>query len=97
MIGYTELIIIFVIILILFGADKLPDLARSLGKSTKEFKKAQIEAENEITKLTSIEKLDDKGSNIYKLASDMGIDTKNKTKEQLIDEMRGKIRYKKLD
>lgn len=34
-----ELIIILVIVLLLFGARKLPDLARSLGASAKEFRK----------------------------------------------------------
>jgi sec-independent protein translocase protein TatA len=37
--GYQELLIILVIVLILFGANRLPDLARSLGSSVKEFKK----------------------------------------------------------
>lgn len=39
----TELILILGIILLLFGARKLPDLARSLGASAKEFRKG-IEA-----------------------------------------------------
>lgn len=38
-IGWTEVLIILGIILLLFGAKRLPDLARSLGKSLKEFKK----------------------------------------------------------
>jgi len=37
--GYPELLLILVIVLILFGAQRLPDLARSLGSSVKEFKK----------------------------------------------------------
>jgi sec-independent protein translocase protein TatA len=37
--GTQELVIILVIVLILFGANRLPDLARSLGSSVKEFKK----------------------------------------------------------
>ncbi|HZP36669.1 MAG TPA: twin-arginine translocase TatA/TatE family subunit [Methylomirabilota bacterium] len=37
--GYQELLLILVIVLILFGAQRLPDLARSLGSSVKEFKK----------------------------------------------------------
>ena len=41
--GYQELLIILVIVLILFGANRLPDLARSLGSSVKEFKKGVSE------------------------------------------------------
>jgi len=37
--GGTELIIILFIVLLLFGARRLPDLAGSLGKSIKEFRK----------------------------------------------------------
>jgi len=43
-----ELIWIFAILFLLFGASKLPQLARSLGKSIKEFKKASKEITNEI-------------------------------------------------
>lgn len=38
--GMGELVVILVIILLLFGASKLPEIARSLGKAIKEFKKA---------------------------------------------------------
>lgn len=38
-IGGPELLIILVVVLLLFGASKLPNLARSLGASAKEFKK----------------------------------------------------------
>ncbi len=41
--GTQELVIILVIVLILFGANRLPDLARSLGSSVKEFKKGVTE------------------------------------------------------
>lgn len=37
--GGPELLIILVVVLLLFGAKKLPDLARSVGRSTSEFKK----------------------------------------------------------
>jgi sec-independent protein translocase protein TatA len=43
----TELLIILGIILLLFGARKLPELARSLGKSTKEFKAGLKESAEE--------------------------------------------------
>jgi sec-independent protein translocase protein TatA len=45
--GPTELIVILVILLVLFGGSKLPSLAKGLGQSVKEFKKAQKEAEAE--------------------------------------------------
>lgn len=46
-IGAPELIIILVILLLLFGAKRLPEMARSIGKSTKEFKKGMTEAAQE--------------------------------------------------
>lgn len=45
-----EMIMIFIIILLLFGAKKLPELARGVGKSMGEFKKAKEEFEHEITR-----------------------------------------------
>lgn len=41
---------IFVVILLLFGAKKLPELARGIGKSMGEFKKARDDFEREITR-----------------------------------------------
>ena len=37
-IGWTELIVILFVVLLLFGANKLPDLARSMGRSARIFK-----------------------------------------------------------
>jgi sec-independent protein translocase protein TatA len=48
--GTQELVIILVIVLILFGANRLPDLARSLGSSVKEFKKGVNEVKAEETR-----------------------------------------------
>jgi sec-independent protein translocase protein TatA len=45
-----EMIMIFVVILLLFGAKKLPELARGIGKSMGEFKKARDDFEKEITR-----------------------------------------------
>jgi sec-independent protein translocase protein TatA len=42
-IGMTELIVIFVIALIVFGPRRLPELGRSLGRSITEFKRATNE------------------------------------------------------
>ena len=56
--GYQELLLILVIVLILFGAQRLPDLARSLGSSVKEFKKGVVEIKDEPS--TAEKKEDDK-------------------------------------
>ena len=49
-IGGPELLMIFFVILLLFGGQKLPELARGLGKSVREFKKATAGVEEEIKK-----------------------------------------------
>ena len=48
-IGMPEMMMIFVIIMVLFGAKKLPELARGVGKAMGEFKKARDDFEREIT------------------------------------------------
>ncbi len=47
-IGTTELVIILVIILIIFGAGKLPEIGAGLGKGIKNFKKATKEINDDI-------------------------------------------------
>jgi sec-independent protein translocase protein TatA len=42
--GPTELVIILIIVILLFGAKRLPDLASSIGTSMKEFRKATKDA-----------------------------------------------------
>jgi len=46
--GWTEVVVVLFLILLLFGAKRLPELARGFGKSIKEFKKATTEIENDI-------------------------------------------------
>lgn len=48
-----DLIILLVIVLVLFGAKRLPELARGLGQSVNEFKKAKDEFEKEVAKPAS--------------------------------------------
>jgi sec-independent protein translocase protein TatA len=48
--GAGELILIGLIVLLLFGGKKLPELMKGLGKGIKEFKDAQKEITNEIQK-----------------------------------------------
>ena len=46
--GWSELLIIFFIILIIFGPRKLPEVAEAMGKSIQKFKKASKDARTEI-------------------------------------------------
>ncbi len=46
--GMQELIVIFLIIIVLFGAKKIPELARGLGRGIREFKDASKEIKDEI-------------------------------------------------
>ena len=50
--GAPEILVILLIILLLFGAKKIPEIMRGLGKGIREFKQASQEAVDEISSLT---------------------------------------------
>lgn len=60
-IGMTELIVVLVIVLIIFGANKLPEIGAGMGRAIKNFKKATTEPE-EIEVNTSEQSKADKNS-----------------------------------
>ncbi|MBU1319141.1 MAG: twin-arginine translocase TatA/TatE family subunit [candidate division Zixibacteria bacterium] len=65
-IGFQELLLIFLVVLILFGARRIPDIAQGLGKGIREFKKAVKDTQDEISKIDKPEsskpdKIEDKG------------------------------------
>ncbi len=45
--GAPELILIFLVVLVLFGAKKIPELAQGLGKGVKEFRKAMKDVQDD--------------------------------------------------
>ena len=59
--GWPETIFILFIVVLLFGAKKIPELARGVGQSLGEFKKAREESERESSKVES--ELKDKEGN----------------------------------
>ncbi|MCB0720685.1 MAG: twin-arginine translocase TatA/TatE family subunit [Ignavibacteriae bacterium] len=50
--GTPEIVLIAIVILVLFGAKKIPELMQGLGKGVKEFKKATSEIEKDIKSST---------------------------------------------
>jgi sec-independent protein translocase protein TatA len=58
--GAGEIILIVLVILLLFGAKKIPELAQGLGKGMKEFKKSLKDVEDEIKKTDDDVKKTDK-------------------------------------
>ncbi|MFT6850266.1 MAG: sec-independent protein translocase protein TatA [Sphingobacteriales bacterium] len=58
--GTQEIVLILLIFLLLFGAKKIPDLARGLGKGIREFKDASNDIKKDIEKSMDETKSDDK-------------------------------------
>jgi len=91
-IGPNELLAILLIAFLLFGASKLPELARSLGRSMGEFKKAQREAEIELREFERELRegkysASEKREKLEKIAKDLGIDPEGKSDEELLEEI----------
>jgi sec-independent protein translocase protein TatA len=61
--GPWELALIFLVILLLFGAKRLPDIAQGLGKGIREFKGAVKDTQNEIKSSMDDSEKKDKNSN----------------------------------
>jgi len=57
--GGGEIILIFLIVLLLFGAKKVPELFRSLGKGVNEFRKAKNDWEQDINEVMNQEPIED--------------------------------------
>jgi len=53
--GTTELIIILILVLVLFGGRKIPEIMRGLGEGLREFRKASNSATQEIRRLAEEE------------------------------------------
>ena len=60
-IGGSELFLILLVILVFFGAKKLPELAKGLGQGIREFRKAAKDVKEEVDK--EVKKLDEKSDN----------------------------------
>lgn len=108
--GGGELIVIgILVIVLLFGASKVPQLARSFGQAMGEFKKAKREAELDLKKFEETAlgeeetvsrtkpkaKAKTEDLNIREVAEYLGIETEGKTDEELKEEVKAKVEASK--
>jgi sec-independent protein translocase protein TatA len=90
--GFEWIFIVVIVVVLIFGAKKIPDLARGFGKATTEFEKARIEAKRELREIknagtsSSTTTTTNTAANREKLesiADTLGIDYTDKDDEQL--------------
>ena len=96
MIGGMELVLILVfVVLLLFGAKKIPEFARSLGKAKAEFQRGQMMVEREIReerdRYDAEDKKTEKKDKIVEAAKALGISTKGKSEAELKSEIAEKM------
>jgi len=83
-IGMPEMILILAVALIVLGPKKLPDIAKSLGRALREFKKATNELKESITidnELTDVKKAFDEMNDDIREAVDVNIDFDDKAQK----------------
>lgn len=82
-VGPGELIFILMLLVLLFGVQKIPDLARAMGRAQREFQRARDEIEKEAAPPASASEEE----KLRKAAADLGIPTEGKS----VDELRAAI------
>jgi sec-independent protein translocase protein TatA len=95
--GSQEILLILVVVLLLFGASKLPELARSMGRSMGEFKRGQVEVEKELQSVKSSPAtpgFEVALTRTQRMAKNLGIDIAGKTDDQLLAEIESKLEKK---
>ena len=84
--GGPELIIMALIIMLLFGAQRLPELARSLGRSKKEFEKGKTDESSSNSGSESRSRAD-----LEKAAKELGINPEGKSDKELRDAIKNAV------
>ncbi|MDY6932275.1 MAG: twin-arginine translocase TatA/TatE family subunit [Halobacteriota archaeon] len=92
--GMAEMLMIGIVVILLFGPNKIPELARSAGKFMGEFTRAQREVEMEYTNSKEQAKKEPRSESnkIRKMAEDLGIDVQGKSDDDLLDEIQATIK-----
>ena len=88
--GMEWVILVIVVVVLIFGARKIPELARSVGRASGEFKKGKREAELEAAHIGAAEPTSEEEVRIklVRAARELGISSEGKNSEQLREEIR---------
>ncbi len=89
MLGMQEIVLILVIILVVFGPKKLPEMAKELGKAYQEFKKAGANITDATSSLWKDTENEEKS--IISIAKNLDLDIGEKSIKQLIQEIEKEI------
>ncbi len=93
--GSEWIIIIFVVLILLFGTNKLPEAGKKIGKMVGEYNKAKTEMQNQIKDITKTEienvkvdgPVETERQKLEKMAQSLRINTENKTDDELKQEI----------
>ncbi|MBI2938685.1 MAG: twin-arginine translocase TatA/TatE family subunit [Thaumarchaeota archaeon] len=86
--GQEWIILIIVVVVLLFGAKKIPELARSVGRARGEFEKGKVETEEEIRKGHESAKKQPEREKLENAATSLGIPVEGKSDEELREDVR---------
>jgi len=95
--GSEWLIVIVIVVVLIFGAGKIPDLAKSLGRAQGEFEKGKVESEIEVQKLRQSQQSGQPAlqpsdhDKLIKAAQELGISTDGKADDQIRSEIKAHL------
>ena len=100
--GSEWIIIIFVALVVLLGAKRLPEVARKFGKAAGEYNKTKNEVQNQFKDFTNTNlevtgPIQNERQKLEKIAKSLGVDFNNKSDDELRDIITSKIGKQKTD
>jgi len=100
--GSEWIIIIFVALVVLLGAKRLPEVARKFGKAAGEYNKTKNEVQNQFKDFTNTNlevtgPIQNERQKLEKIAKSLGVDFNNKSDDELREIITSKIGKQKTD
>lgn len=92
--GIEWIFLVVIVIVLLFGVKRIPEIARSVGKASFEFKKAKLESEKELNTLRNQKSVSADRNKLESIAQTLDIDYTTKDDEELKMAIEDAIRKK---